>query len=103
LTPAVPTKEYDNSTLYIFWTHIRERGKIQRNKFRRKREADHQAILSQKLDEGIAIGRAEGLREGEEKGKINIARRLLAKYPPEAVAEMTGLTLQQVEQLLLPK
>jgi hypothetical protein len=24
------------STLYIFWTHIRERGKIQRNKFRRK-------------------------------------------------------------------
>jgi len=80
-----------------------------------KREADHQAILSQKLDEGIAIGRAEGLVEGEakghakglvegeEKGKIDIIRRLLAKYPPEFVAEMTGLTLQQIEQFLVPE
>ena len=28
--------EYISSTLYNFWTHLRERSKLQRNEFRRK-------------------------------------------------------------------
>lgn len=66
-----------------------------------KREADHQAILAQKLDEGIAIGKAKGFAEGEAKGVEKVVLRLLTKnYAPEVVADMTGLALQQVKDLM---
>ena len=65
-----------------------------------KREADHQATLDQKFDEGQAKGRAEGREEGRAEERLTLARRLLAKHDPEYVAEIAGLKLQQVEQLL---
>ena len=60
------------------------------------------------LEEGIAKGKAEGLEEGIAKGKaeglmesnINNARRMKAKgYPLQDIADITGLTIEDVNNL----
>ena len=49
---------------------------------------------------GLAEGRSAGLVEGEARGKLAIARKLLASGMPESqVAEFTGLTAEQLEEL----
>ena len=49
---------------------------------------------------GLAEGRSAGLVEGEVRGKLAIARKLLASGMPESqVAEFTGLTAEQLEEL----
>ncbi len=55
--------------------------------------------------EGIAEGKAEGLAEGIEKGRaegqLNAARAMLSDgLSPDKVAQYTGLTLEQINQLL---
>ena len=55
-------------------------------------ERDYQNIL--------ATAREQGLAEGEARGKLAIARKLLASGMPESqVAEFTGLTTEQLEEL----
>jgi len=50
--------------------------------------------------EGLAEGKAEGLAEGELKGKIDIAKKMLSKgIDIEEIAEMTGLTAEQIKSL----
>ena len=49
---------------------------------------------------GLAEGRSAGLVEGEVRGKLAIARKLLASGMQEAqVSEFTGLTTEQLEEL----
>ena len=57
-------------------------------------------------EEGIEKGRAEGMKQGLEKGmkngKIEIARKMLAKGMDEAtVMDMTGLTAEEIKQMKL--
>ena len=52
------------------------------------------------LAEGRAEGRTEGRAEGENKRAVEIARKMIRHDRPLAeVAEITGLTLEEVEPL----
>ena len=60
------------------------------------REQGHDAGFAEGEARGIERGRAAGLAEG----KAEVARKLLASGMPEAqVAEFTGLTAEQLEEL----
>ena len=65
-------------------------------------ERDYQNILATARDYQniLATAREQGLAEGEARGKLAIARKLLASGMPEAqVSEFTGLTAEQLEAL----
>ncbi|MDY7013359.1 MAG: Rpn family recombination-promoting nuclease/putative transposase [Cyanobacteriota bacterium] len=49
--------------------------------------------------EGRAQGRAEGRAEGEKEKAIAIARQLLGRLDPEAIAQTTGLSLEDIQAL----
>jgi hypothetical protein len=49
-------------------------------------------------EEGIIVGREEGIEQGRLKGKIELARKLLAQgIAPDVVAEAAGLSLEDIE------
>jgi len=51
-------------------------------------------------EEGIGVGLAQGREEGEEKGKLIIAKNLLAEgSTPEFVQRITGLSLEEITLL----
>lgn len=57
------------------------------------------------LEEGLAEGRAEGLEEGRAEGAmdkaLNVAREMLADgMPSYKIAKYTGLSVEQVEDLI---
>ena len=57
---------------------------------------DQRGQLAFARDEGLAEGRAEGLAEG----KLEIARKMKNRGRPlTEIAEITGLTLEAIEQL----
>ena len=67
-------------------------------------ERDYQNILAtareQGHDAGFAEGREAGRAAGLAEGKLAIARKLLASgMSGEQVAEFTGLTAEQLEEL----
>ena len=50
--------------------------------------------------EGIAEGRAEGIAKGRAEGIVEVAKKMLDKgMSAEVVADMTGLSLDQVSRL----
>ena len=50
--------------------------------------------------EGLIEGRAEGRAEGENKAKTENAQRMKAKgYPIADIAEITGLSIEEIEKL----
>ncbi len=52
------------------------------------------------MAEGLEKGRAEGLSEGMEKGKVAIAMSMKAdKLPTEAIMKYTGLSAAEIEAL----
>ena len=54
--------------------------------------------------EGLAEGRAEGEAIGLEKGKAEVAVKMLKKgISVEDISDFTGLTLQQVEELIIKR
>ena len=68
------------------------------------REQGHDAGFAEGREAGRAAGLAEGEARGIERGRAaglaEVARRLLASGMPEAqVAEFTGLTVEQLEEL----
>lgn len=50
-------------------------------------------------EEGLAQGREEGREEGRHQEKLQIARKLLTSMGNEAIAQITDLTIEEVEQL----
>ena len=61
---------------------------------------DNYSVEETKRKEGHEEGRAEGMREGEEKSRFEIARNSLAAgLPVETVAQITGLTPEQIKTL----
>ena len=56
--------------------------------------------LQQGRTEGLQQGRAEGLQKGIEKANRENARRMKSKgFPVEDIAEVTGLTVEEIEML----
>ena len=56
--------------------------------------------LNKGLAQGRAEGRAEGFAEGEAKANRENARRMKTKgYPLKDIAEVTGLSPEEVERL----
>ena len=63
-------------------------------------ERDYQNILATAREQGHDAGFAEGEARGIERGRAEVARKLLASGMPESqVAEFTGLTAEQLEEL----
>ena len=57
------------------------------------------------FEKGITTGREEGISIGLERGahqtKLETARKLITRgYAPEEIADVSGLTLSQVQELL---
>ena len=53
--------------------------------------------LEEGLHKGLEEGRKEGLEEGKKKGRLETARKMLAKgYTPGEIAEVTGLTVEDI-------
>ena len=55
--------------------------------------------LEQGRTEGLEQGLKEGLKEGLNQAKLAIAQRLLASFDDATIAQMTDLTVAQVQQL----
>ena len=73
---------------------IAEQDEIARNRMM-KEEA-----MAEGRAEGIAKGRAEGLEKGREEMKKEMAKKLLdAKMDINQIAEITGLSIQEIEKL----
>ena len=58
------------------------------------------------FEAGFDKGREDGLRQGIEQGayenKLETARKLIARgYSPEEIADLSGLTIYQVQSLLV--
>ncbi|MFS0824780.1 transposase [Bacillus sp. 1P02SD] len=52
------------------------------------------------IEKGIEKGRQVGKQEGKKEEKIAIAKKLLIKgLDPEAVVDITGLSLREIEEL----
>ena len=48
-----------------------------------------------------AVGKKEGLKEGEKTGRLKIAKKLIAKKMPiEQIMEITELTEEEIEELM---
>ena len=63
---------------------------------RRKFQTDYQSDMATARDNGIQIGRAEGLAAG----RAEVARNLLKiNLPLEQIAAATGLTIHDIEHL----
>ena len=64
---------------------------------------DERARIRFATDEGLAQGLAQGRREGKEERNIEIARKMKAReYPIDEIAECTGLSLEDIENLESP-
>lgn len=75
-----------------------------KQEMRYKAEVDREAFRLAAHEKGLAEGRAEGLEQGKAEGraeeKLEIARGMKAKnLPLELIAEITGLTAEQVAAL----
>ena len=61
---------------------------------------DNVAALDYQIDKAKKEGREEGIEKGREEEKIEIAKAMLSKNKPlEEIAEFTGLSLDEIEQL----
>ena len=59
----------------------------------------YQLVKEKSEAKGLEQGRAEGLGQGLEQGHQEIVLRLLAKFSPEQVAELSGLPLPRVNAI----
>jgi predicted transposase/invertase (TIGR01784 family) len=82
----------------------REIARLRENGLRRYNtniEAAREEGLAEGEAKGLAEGEAKGLAEGEAKGRYSVLRQMLAnpatqKLEPEALARLTGLTVNEV-------
>ena len=62
---------------------------------------DERARLQYATDEGLSKGREEGLTEGLNKAKLEVARNALAKgFSVEIIQEITGLSAATIKGLI---
>jgi len=67
---------------------------------REKAIRDELAAIAQAKEEGRSEGLSEGRNQGINQGKIIVAKKMLAKKMDiNLIAEMTGLTKEEIEKL----
>ena len=73
-----------------FWDSVRVEKTLQYDSYQ------------QGMEKGMEKGMEQGLEKGMKNGKIEIARKMLAKGMDEAtVMDMTGLTAEEIKQMKL--
>ena len=73
-----------------FWDSVRVEKTLQYDSYQ------------QGMEKGMEKGMKQGLEKGMKNGKIEIARKMLAKGMDEAtVMDMTGLTAEEIKQMKL--
>jgi predicted transposase YdaD len=65
---------------------------------------EESVVYQEILREGLTKGKAEGLAKGLAKGKVEAANQialnmLRSNMSPDLVAQLTGLTLKQIQKL----
>ena len=56
--------------------------------------------LEQGIEQGIKQGIEQGIERGREKNKLENAKRMKDKgYPLEEIADITGLSIEEIEKL----
>ena len=56
-------------------------------------------IYTKGKDEGMKVGKKEGIKEGRNKEKIELARNLLDVLDIKTISLKTGLSIEQVESI----
>ena len=89
-------EEYEGSLLnYWDWCSVFETAK------KKNLEEGRAEGIAEGRAKGIAEGRAEGIVEGEKNKALFIAKEMLADgMPPENVARYTGLSVEDIRELL---
>ncbi len=59
----------------------------------------YQAVKKRSEARGIKKGEARGIKKGEARGLRKMVLRLLTKLPPEQVADLSGMSLAEVEAI----
>ena len=94
----VPTDDFTKEL-----SHLVEEAKIN-NKFRNDYLAMNlhdRDIKEQAFNEGLSSGIQQGILEGEHKKALETARNMLLKsIPKKIIADCTGLSLENIEQLM---
>ena len=73
---------------------------IEQNEYEAHLRLQHTKGVAEGKKEGLLEGEKKGLLEGEKKGKQETARKLLAKgFPPAEVADLTGLSREEIGEL----
>ena len=94
----VPTDDFTKEL-----SHLVEEAKIN-NKFRNDYLAMNlhdRDIKEQAFNEGLSSGISQGILEGEHKKALETARNMLLKsIPKKIIADCTGLSLENIEQLM---
>lgn len=71
-----------------------------REKWKRDYESGLHAAMEEGMEKGREEGREEGMEKGKKKGKVEDALKMLEKgYPLEDISYITGLTIEEIENL----
>ncbi|MGL5356635.1 MAG: hypothetical protein ACRDAQ_08880, partial [Cetobacterium sp.] len=86
--------------LYVISSDEDEREKYRMREKSRLDAASALATAELKgLEKGLEKGKAEGKAEGEKLAKLEIAKSLLGLISDELIAEKTGLSMKEIDEL----
>ena len=57
------------------------------------------SLITEATAEGEKIGEAKGKKAGEKQSKIEMAKKMIGKYPVEEIHELTGLAIEEIEKI----
>jgi predicted transposase/invertase (TIGR01784 family) len=98
--PPQPEVASERDIIHRAAALINEDGLTPQERIQAIEENEYEAHLQLRYDEGAEEGKLEGLLEGEQKGKLEVARNMLASgIPPSDVAKFTGLSLDDLAAL----
>ncbi len=93
-------KMEDNLMIFSIFTGLRDKN-LSLEIIKRRREIMVESpVYEMILEEGELKGKTAGLRQGIKEKAYDTARRMLAKgYPMEDIAEITGLSEEEIQGL----
>ena len=92
-------KEY-RETIEKYREIIRNEGLLDRAFREKMQKRERYWQLKDARDEGLAIGKEEGIEEGRREQQIEMAKKMLEKNKPiEEIMEFTELTKEEIENI----
>ena len=92
-------KEY-RETIEKYHEIIRNEGLLDRAFREKMQKRERYWQLKDARDEGLAIGKEEGIEEGRREQQIEMAKKMLEKNKPiEEIMEFTELTKEEIENI----